>query len=62
MAFEENQTPSPMDLLLPFAGEGAFQKTAWAVGKIYSVFSSFFPASVFVELKLAIPVKSFSGR
>jgi hypothetical protein len=30
----ENETQNPM---LPFAGEAAFQKAAWAVGKIYVV-------------------------
>jgi len=30
----DNETQNPM---LPFAGEAAFQKAAWAVGKIYVV-------------------------
>jgi hypothetical protein len=36
MANVENETPNP---ILQFAGAAAFQKTAWAVGKIYVVCS-----------------------
>jgi hypothetical protein len=40
MAGAENQTPNQMnqmELMLHFAGEGAFQKSSWSVGKIYVV-------------------------
>lgn len=30
----ENQI---LDIMYPFAGEGAFQKSAWEVGKVYVV-------------------------